>query len=113
MSRQFQPIMILTIIAAGVIAAARFVLVSGAQAGAAANTAGVAQYAAAAAGEAVPVVALGTAVVETGGIFAAGALLETDVDGKAVVKAAGPGVARALEASGAAGEFVEVILIPN
>lgn len=113
MSRQFQPILILTLVALGVIAEMRFVTAAGAQAGAAANTAGVSQFAADAAGDAIPVTALGTAVVETGGAFNAGDPLETDADGKAVVKAAGPTVARALQASGGAGEFVEVILIPN
>ncbi|MGE4406049.1 hypothetical protein [Pseudomonas sp.] len=113
MSKQSQPILLLTLIAAGVIAEHRFVGVDSAQAGAAANTLGVAGFAADAIGDAIPVTALGTAVVETGGIINAGALIETDADGKAVAKAAGPSVARALDASGGAGEFIEVILLPN
>jgi len=113
MSRQSQPLLPLSVTAAGAIAANRFVTPALAQAGAAANTLGVSQYAADAAGDVIPVTALGTEVVETGGIIAAGGLIETDADGKAVAKAAGPGVARAMEASGGAGEFIEVVLIPN
>lgn len=113
MSKQSQPILNLSTVAAGAIGEARFVGVDNAQAGAAANTLGVAGFAADGAGEVIPVTALGTAVVEAGGIIAAGGPVETDANGKAVAKAAGPTVARALQAAGADGDFIEVMLIPN
>lgn len=115
MSRQSQPLLLLTLIAIGAVAEFRFVGTDSGQAGAAANTLGVSQFAADAAGEAFPVVALGTAVVETGGAIAAGGLIETDASGRAVAKNLGITVARALpgQSSAGAGEFIEVVLIPN
>lgn len=113
MSRQFIPVLTLSLVATGALAAERFVTHAGAQAGAAARTLGVARAKADAAGEAVPVDVLGTAVVEAGAAIAVGAQLETDANGRAVTKAAGPAVAVALQAAGAAGEFIEVLLIPN
>lgn len=57
----------------------------------------------------------GTAIIETGAAIAAGALIETDATGRAITKAAGVTVARLApgESAAGAGEFVEVILIPN
>lgn len=112
MSRQNQPCCPLSVTASGAVTEARFVTHAGAQAGAAANTLGVARFTAADK-EAVTVDHLGTAIVETGGAIAAGGAIETDANGKAVAKAAGPAVARALQAAGGAGEFIEVTLIPN
>lgn len=113
MSRQFTSILTLPLIATGVIAAERFVTFAGAQAGAAANTLGVSRAAAAAAGQAIPVDAEGTAVVEAGAAIAAGAAIETDAQGRAITRSAGPTVARALQAATAAGEFIEVRLVAN
>ncbi len=45
---------------------------------------GVARQAADEAGDAIPIVCLGTAIVETGGVFAAGDSLVTDNQGRAV-----------------------------
>jgi hypothetical protein len=102
----------LALVAAGAITAERFVAVAGTQAGAAANTWGVAR-ADAAIGEVVPVDAIGTAIVTAGAAVAANALIETDAQGRAITRAAGPIVARALQAAGAAGDRIEVMLIPN
>ena len=112
MSKQSIPLLVHTKKASGAVAARRFVTATGAQAGAAANTLGVSQWAAQD-GEDFPVTGLGTEVVEVGAAIAEGAAVETDAQGRAVTKAAGPTLARALQASSAAGEFIEVSLIPN
>lgn len=104
----------LTVAAAGVIAANRFVTPAGAQAGADANTLGVARFAAAAAGEKIPVDVLGTAVVEAGAAVAAGATVKSDASGRAITwVTSGAKVGLALEAATAAGQMIEVLLIPN
>ena len=104
----------LTVAATGAIAAARFVTPAGAQAGVDANTLGVSRYAAGAAGEKIAVDAIGTAIVEAGAAVAVGATLKSDANGKAITwAAAGAKVAIALQAAGAAGELIEVLLIPN
>lgn len=113
MSAQAISLLSLTIAAAGVVATNRFVTPAGAQAGAGANTLGVSRYAAAAAGEKIAVDVLGTAVVEAGAAIAANATVGVDANGRAVTYAAGAKVALALQAAGAAGEFIEVLLIPN
>ena len=110
--RQSQPILTLPMKATGAIVARRFITAVGAEAVAAGNALGVSRFAAAV-GETVPVDVLGTAVVEAGGIIAAGALVEVGADGKAVAKNVGVTVARALEGSGGAGAFIEVLLIAN
>jgi hypothetical protein len=114
MSRQSQPSVTLSITTTGIIAEYRFVDTLGAQAGVASNTLGVARMAAAL-GDVIPVDAVGTAIVESGEPLAEGALLATDADGKAVTWAAGAAVARVLpgQAATAAGQVIEVILIPN
>lgn len=114
MSKQAVSLLTLTVVAAGVIAVNRFVTVAGAQAGADANTLGVTRTAAAGAGEKIPVDVIGTTIVESGAAIAAGATLETDASGRAVTWAtSGPRVGIALEAASAAGQFIEVLLLPN
>ena len=114
MSRQALPSVTLSLTATGAIAEYRFVNTAVAQAGAASNTFGVARMAAAI-GECIPVDAVGTAVVETGAALAAGTLVATDALGRAVAWSAGAAVARVLpgQVATAAGQFVEVLLIPN
>lgn len=104
----------LTMTASGAITGQRFVTPAGAVAGAGVNAQGVAQTDAVI-GDKLTVDVLGTAVVETGAAIAAGALIETDATGRAITKAAGATVARLApgEVATAAGQFVEVILIPN
>jgi hypothetical protein len=112
--RQARPVQALTVTAVGAITAARFVGTDGDQAAAAANAFGVAETDAAA-GDALAVTSLGTAIVETGAAIAAGALVEADASGRAVTRSAGAILGRLApdESASAAGQFVEVILIPN
>lgn len=113
MSRQAHALLTLTVALTGTVAANRFVTVAGAQAGADANTLGVA-CTAGGSGDKIPVDVLGTAVVEAGAAVSAGATLETDASGCAVTWAtSGPKVAIALEEATAAGQLIEVLLIPN
>lgn len=110
-----KPILTDSIVAAGPITAKRFVGFDSAQASAAGQLVfGVSDYAASAAGKQTAVNVLGTTEVETGGAFARGAELMTDAQGRAVTRAGANalGAARALEASGGAGQFVEVLLLP-
>lgn len=104
----------LTMIATGAITSNRFVTPAGALAGAGVNAQGVSDTDAGI-GDSVAVHVLGTAVVETGAAIAAGAPIQTDATGRAITKAAGVTVARLApgEVATAAGQFVEVVLIPN
>jgi hypothetical protein len=114
MSHSFRPALTLTIKSSGAITANRFVTAAGAQAGADANAIGVALAAASGANEYVPVVSLGTASVEAGGVISAGATVKSDSQGRAVTWAtSGAKIGVALEASGGAGEVIEVFLVPN
>jgi hypothetical protein len=108
------PLLSLPIVATGAITACRFVGPALALAAAAGNALGVSRSDAAI-GERTTIDVLGTAVVETGGAIAAGALVEADATGRAVTKAAGVALARLVpgESATAAGQFVEVILLPN
>lgn len=113
MSTQSIPLLTLTLMAASVIAAARFVTPLGAQAGADANTLGAA-CTAAAIGEKLPVDVRGTTTVEAGAAIALGATLKSDAQGRAITWAAsGAKVGIALEAATAAGQFIEVLLVDN
>lgn len=113
MSRQAIPLLTLTLALTGTVAAARFVTPAGAQAGADANTFGVARTDGVS-GDKIPVDVLGTAVVEAGAAIAAGATLKTDASGRAVTWATSGGkVGIALQAATAAGQFIEVLLLPN
>lgn len=114
MGAQSKSVVTLSVVAAGAIATARFVTPVGAQAGADANTLGVSRFAASAAGERVAVDALGTAVVEAGAAVSAGATIKSDASGRAITWAtSGAKVALALEAATAAGQMIEVLLVPN
>lgn len=104
--------LVLSIIATAALTQFRAVTAAGAQAGAAANSLGPCQQGAAI-GEATPVVALGTAIGEAGAAVAVGALLETDASGRYITRSAGSIVGRALTAAGAAGDQIEIFLIPN
>lgn len=113
MSAQSIPLLCLTLAATGTIAAHRFVTPAGAQAGADANTLGVARVAAVS-GDQIPVDVLGTAVVEAGAAISAGATLKSDASGKAVTWAtSGAKIGLALQAASGAGVLIEVLLIPN
>ncbi|HRD49775.1 MAG TPA: DUF2190 family protein [Candidatus Contendobacter sp.] len=113
MTMQAFPILTLSVVATGTIANSRFVTAAGAQAGADANTLGVARSDAVF-GDRISVDVLGTAIVEAGAAFAAGATLKSDASGRGITWAtSGAKVAQALQAATAVGQFVEVLLIPN
>ncbi|MGH8039908.1 MAG: capsid cement protein [Stenotrophomonas sp.] len=103
----------LSVLATAVLTANRFVSPTGGVASAAGNSVGVSRSNAAI-GELAPVDVLGTTQVTAGGAIAAGAAIEVGADGKAVTATAGKVVARAVPgAVAAAGDVLEVILIPN
>jgi uncharacterized protein DUF2190 len=113
MSAQFYSVHALTLVATGVIAANRFVTFPGTQTVADANAIGVTRTAAAI-GDAITVDALGTAVVESGAAVAAGDTVKSDATGRAITwAAAGAKLGQALQAATAAGQFIEVRLVPN
>ena len=101
----------MTVIATAAIAASRFVgLFTGAQCGAGAKAQGVSQYAAAA-GDALAVDVLGTAIVEAGAAVAAGAPIKSDADGRAIAQGGtGEIIAYAVTSATAAGQKIEVLL---
>lgn len=105
-------IFVQTIIATAAITAGRGVTIAGAVPAAAATALGLAQTGGAI-GEAIPVNVLGTAVGEAGAAIALGAALEFDATGRVITKAAGITIGRALTAAAAAGDQVEVLLIPS
>ena len=105
----------LTVAAAGALAASRFVTQAGAYPAAGAAAFGVTRTSAAAAGDLVPVDVQGTAIAEAGAAITLDAPLMLDATGR-VVPLSGSGkapVGRAMEAAGAAGAFVEVLLVPS
>ncbi len=102
----------LSILASAAIIAERFVNIAGAPATAAATAVGVADSDGAV-GALVPTTVAGTAIVSASAAIAKGAAIEVAAGGQAVTKATGVTVARALEAAAAAGDRIEVLLIPN
>ncbi len=113
MTTQNLSILALTVALTGTVSACRFITPAGALAGAGANTLGVVRSAGDS-GARVATDVLGTAVIEAGAAIAAGDTLKTDSTGRGITWAtSGAKVALALEAAGAAGEFIEVLLIPN
>lgn len=114
---QKTPILTLTRVAAAAVATARFVDFDGTQCDVAgAKPMGVSVNPAAI-GEAFPVDVLGTTKVEAGAAIALGAKgltpVKTDVDGRAIAQAgAGEIAGYALQAAGAAGAVIEVLLTP-
>lgn len=109
---QSRPLFTHAIVALGAIIAERFVAPTSLQAGAASNTLGVARSDAAI-NEVCPVDAIGSTIVTAGAAVALHALIETDASGRAITRTAGPIVARALQAAGAVGDRIEVLLIVN
>ncbi|WP_306603921.1 DUF2190 family protein [Azonexus sp.] len=113
MSQQAISLLALTVGLTGAAAANRFITPAGAQAGAGANTLGVTRSAGSI-GEKVPVDVIGTAVVEAGAAITQGDTLKVDANGKAITWAvSGAKVAIALQAAGADGALIEVLLLPN
>lgn len=105
--------LVLGLTAGAAVAQFQPVQASGAVAVAAGNAIGFATVAAAS-GARVPVAAGGTAIAIAGAAIAAGALVEVHTTVTQVVtKSAGVSIGRALTAAGAAGDQIEVFLIPN
>lgn len=109
---QSHSILTLSVTAAVAITAGLFVTATGALATAAGNAFGVARSDAAV-GDLCPVDVLGTAQVTAAAAIAAGAHVEVGASGKAATLASGKAVGVALEAAAAAGDTIEVLLIPN
>lgn len=108
------PVLTLTVNAAAALTKYRFVGGDGNPAAAAGNALGV-NVADASVGDYVAVNVLGTTIVEAGGAIAANAAVEIDASARAVTLNTGVKVGRLAPGSsaGAAGDLVEVILIPN
>jgi hypothetical protein len=113
-SKPYLPVLTLGAPAAAPITANRFVTYAGAVPAAGAGGCGVARSNADT-GERVPIDVLGTVTVETGGAISAGALVETDNQGRAITRNTGVTLGRLTHGQSAtgAGQFVEIVLIPN
>ena len=105
----------LTVVAASALAASRFVTQDGAYPAAGAAAFGVTRTCAVGAGDLVPVDVTGTAIVESGAAITKDAALMVDATGRVVPLTVGSKspVARAMDAAGAAGAFIEVLLVPS
>lgn len=112
MGTQKITILSLTVRSTGAIIKKRAVTYGGAQAAAAANILGIADFGATA-GQDITVDILGTSIATSGAAVAVGAALETDAQGRLITRTTGPVVARALEAATAADQLFEVFLIAN
>lgn len=105
----------LTVAAGGALAANRLINQAGAYPAAGGAAFGATRTGAGAAGDLVPVDVLGTAIVEAGAAFGKDANLMVDATGRAVLLA-GSGkspVGRSMDAATAAGDMVEVLLVPS
>lgn len=101
----------LTIAAAGVLAAARFVTQAGAYPAAGAAAIGVTRSSAAAAGDLVPVDVTGTGDAESGAAFAKDVPLMVDATGRVIAWVTpSKAVGRSMQAAAGAGQIVEVFL---
>jgi hypothetical protein len=106
------PLLTLSVVATTALTQARAVTGLGALPAAGARCLGVARTNAAI-GERIPVDVDGTAIVEAGAAIAVDAALELDAAGRAITKASGVTIGRALSSASAAGQMVEVLLIAN
>lgn len=108
---QFKPLLPLTMTASGAITAERFVTAAGAQVAAAGGAAiGVARNSAAD-NEKMVVDTVGTAIIEAGGAIGKGAAVKAGADGRALTYDTGTKVGVALQASTAAGQRIEILVI--
>ena len=105
-------ILTLTVKAGGALAANRFVTQAGAYPAAGAKAFGCTRTKAEAAGDLVPCDVQGTTVVEAGAPITFDQSVQIDAQGRAIPLAAGAAVGRAMEAAGAAGAFIEILLVP-
>ncbi len=110
---QFVPVLTKPVTASGAVAANRFVLATGAQATVAGSSPiGVAREAAAS-GALFTCDMLGTAIVEAGAAIAKGVAVKTGADGRALTYDTGTKAGVALQAATAAGQMIEILLIPS
>lgn len=105
-------ILTLSVVATAALSQYRAVTAAGAVPAAGARCLGVTDFSAPV-GERVSVGVLGTVIAEAGAAFAIGAALELDAQGRLITKNTGVTVAHALAAATAAGNLVEILLIPN
>lgn len=113
MSKQKVSLLALPVLLTATVAQHRFVTAAGAQAVADANALGVSVFAGVS-GDQIPADVVGTTIVESGAAIAAGATLKSDATGRAITwVTAGARTAIALQAATGAGEFIEVLLLPN
>lgn len=112
MPASFTSLMSVTRVAAATLIGERFVTLAGAIPAAAAGSVGVLR-ADAVSGDLIALDVIGTAVVEAGAAVADGALIETDNLGRAITKASGVVLGRALQAASGAGVKIEVLLFGN
>ncbi len=110
MPAQSIPVLSLTRTLTGTVVANRFVTIAGAATGAAAAALGVARTAGAS-GDEITIDVLGTTVIEAGAAIAAGVEIEADSVARGVTQSAGVVLGWSLEAAGAAGDLIEVLLI--
>lgn len=106
------PILTLSVVAAAALSEHQAIGYDGNVATAAATMQGLAQTDAAS-GEQVAVDVQGTGIAIAGAAIAVGADLEVGAAGKLVTKAAGVSVGRALQAAGADGDLIEIMLLPK
>lgn len=107
------PLLTLGVVLSGTVAQFGPVTAAGAPATAAGNAVGFSRVAGIS-GDRVPVDALGTALATAGAAISAGALVEVHTTvSQVVTKSAGVAIGRALTAAAAAGDVIEVLLIPN
>lgn len=107
------PILTLSVIAAALVLEHRAVGQDGNYAAAAGPAFGFTTEDAPDVGSQIGVDLLGTTIATAGGAIAKDALLEVGVDGKLVTLNLGIAVARAMQASGADGDKLEVFLLPK
>lgn len=113
MSQQGIPCLALTRTLSGTVVANRFVSSVGAQTAADANALGVCRTAGVS-GDLATIDVLGTAIVEAGAAITAGVAVKADSLGRAIAwVTSGCRLGIALQAAGAAGDLIEVALIPN
>ena len=105
----------LTVTAASALAACRFVTQDGAYPAAGAAAFGVTRSSAGGAGDLVPVDVQGTAIAESGAAITKDAPLMVDATGRVVPLTVGSKspVGRAMEAAAAAGQPIEILLVPS
>jgi hypothetical protein len=102
--RQSTPLLALTVFATAIVSAHRFLTLDGEHAAAGGDAIGVGKHDGAV-GDAIAVDVIGTAIVQTGGVFGKGAYLSSDANGRAVL-ATDSGVRQAVIDGGAAGALV-------